>query len=533
MKRLLVLFALLVIFGSLLAPLGAPVQATTNTYTITVQVDQTIRNISPLMLGSNLPAWLGQARFEDQDFRRRARHSGIKYLRIPGGSWSNFYGWLSCERRTYQVGNAHPCGEDGWDISSWIARPTDFINFLRAVNMKAIYVVNVNVSAQEAAALVAFFNGSVSDSRPIGIDRYGQDWKTVGYWAQLRADHGNPEPFYIEYWEIGNEVYGAKPSRAGSECVPWGWEDAWTCDGYEYVHGDSNHDGFLTIRNAMKAVDPSILVGAVGIEDVTMYNEWGRKVLREAGSAMDYYVIHPYPYGEPPTSWTEILAKPRQHWRDLRRTLNQAFQDYAAGRNIPIAANEFNLVYFHDLDYRRQMKTAGNMLFLAESIGQAIRHGYFMFNQWNLSNGCSQATGSCYDLLLADDHYTRTPQYFAFPLWARFGSSMLQSSSTAPAYMLSVYAGRRTQKQFTVLVINKTGQPRQALIRLSRGRIATASADVVKATSLNATTVTFNNLTNIPDNLATVPSLPVQVVNGRARYTFPPYSITLLRLNTP
>ncbi len=536
MKRWIRLVFFLIVLFSFLAPPDVPAQATT-AYTITIQVDQKLLNISPLMLGSNLPAWLGQSRLEDPLFRARARNSGIKYIRIPGGSWSDIYGWLSCEQRTYQVGNAHPCGIDGWDMSSWIARPTDFINFLKATNIKGIFVINVNVSAQEAAAAVAFFNGDPSDTRPIGIDRSGQDWKTVGYWAQLRANHGNPAPFYIKYWEIGNEVYGAKPSRAGSECASWGWEDAWTCDGYKYIHGDASHDGYLTIRAAMKAVDPTILVGAVGAEDLAVYNNWGQKVLQEGGAAMDYFVIHPYPYWElppnTPQGWAQILGKPRQHLRDIRALLRQGFLDYAGGRNIPIAITEFNLAASHDMDFDRKMNTAGNLLFMAESIGQAIRHGYFMFDQWDLANGCSWSTGACYDLLVADDNYRRSPQYYAFPLWARFGSVMLKTSSNAPWSVLSVYGGRRSSKEFTLLVINKTGQSRQAVIGLSRGRITRAQADVVRAASLMTTSVTYNNQSNPPNNLASVPSLPVQVLNGKARYTFPAYSVTLLRLKIP
>ena len=57
--------------------------------------------------------------------------------------------------------------------------------------------------------------------RSIGVDSKGTDWKTVGYWATLRAaaplptDDGeqlprisHPAPFGIKYWEIGNELYG-------------------------------------------------------------------------------------------------------------------------------------------------------------------------------------------------------------------------------------------------------------------------------------------------------------------------------------
>jgi hypothetical protein len=109
------------------------------------------------------------------------------------------------------------------------------------------------------------------------------------------------------------------------------------------------------------------------------------------------------------------------------------------GRVVPIVASEYNLVASHDQDRSRMMTLAGslggccsptvslcylfafpscfsplvqthcayymccglagNMLFVAETIGQQILAGVTAANQWDLTNGCSQATGSCYDLL--------------------------------------------------------------------------------------------------------------------------------------
>jgi alpha-L-arabinofuranosidase len=534
-KTVRFVFVLLVILGCT-APVPQSAQAAT-VYNFTIHPGQTIANVSPLMLGSNAPSWLGD-RYTNTTFRDRTKFSGLKYLRIPGGSWSDMYGWLGCETRTFKVGQSYQCGGDGEDWSSWVTRPTDYINFLQATNTQAIYIVNINASAQESAALVAFFNGDPSDTRVIGVDRYGQDWLTVGHWAQLRVDDGNIQPFYIKYWDAGNEVYGATQAAGGSGCETYGWENAWTCDGAAYVNGDANHDGYLQIRAAMQAVDPTILVGAVGIEDPTLYNNWSNKVIQEAGAVMDYFIVHPYTYGTPPANtsrgWAQILASPRQTWPAIHATLQAAFDTYAGGRQIPIAANEFNLVYSQDLDQQRMMKTAGNMLFLSESIGQAISNGYFMFDQWSLSNGCSDVTHTCYDLLLADNNFARSPQYYAFPFWSRFGGTMLALDSDADTSRLSAYAGQRDAQTFTLLVINKSSTTIKARVHFSDSRMVTGGkADVIRATSLNSTSVTFNNRTSIPNDLSTIPSLILPLTAGTASYSFPPYSITLLYMTAP
>lgn len=133
--------------------------------------------------------------------------------------------------------------------------------------------VNMNGTAQEAAALVAYFNGEVDDERPIGMDARGRDWGKVSDWAALRRENGNPEPLPIQYVEVGNEIYGGK---AGKDCAPWGWEDVWTCDGTEYVNGigsgAARRDGYRAFRDAMRAVDPTIQVGAVGVAALDALN---------------------------------------------------------------------------------------------------------------------------------------------------------------------------------------------------------------------------------------------------------------------
>ena len=112
----------------------------------------------------------------------------------------------------------------------------------------------------------------------IGIDVRGRDWGRVSDWAQLRRDNGNPDPLPIRYWEIGNEIYGGREGM-GTDCSALGWEEVWTCDGREYVlgigEGNGRREGFLDFQAAMKKVDPTILVGAVGVYPVQRLERLG------------------------------------------------------------------------------------------------------------------------------------------------------------------------------------------------------------------------------------------------------------------
>jgi len=243
-------------------------------YTATIQIEAStaLTPFSPFMLGSNLPAWLEAWRLNNPTFRARTKASGLRLLRLPGGSWSNTYGWLSCELGADQPG-AQPCDEN-WE--TWAAKPSDFIAFLKATEVEGLWVVNPNSTAKEAAALVAFFNGHVTDTRSIGVDIRGTDWYTVGHWAALRASKGYTDPVPIRFWEFGNEVYASRADYASPSsqalCQGGGavWEKTWTCDGAEYVHGaiSGTHafEGYLAFRQAMQAVDPSIRLIAAGFE---------------------------------------------------------------------------------------------------------------------------------------------------------------------------------------------------------------------------------------------------------------------------
>jgi len=501
------------------------------TGTIQINASGVVTTIDSRVLGTNLPAWLGSARFADATFRARTIASGVSVLRMPGGSWSNTYGWLSCEMGANQPG-ALACGS-GWE--SWASKPTDFLNFVKATGKQGMWIVSPNATAQESAAVVAFFNATTTDSTAIGVDLHGTNWNTAGHWAQLRASHGNPDPLGIKLWAVGNEVYGGKPG-SGAQCQSWGWEEVWTCDGTEYVNGISGHAGYTTIRNAMRAVDPTIQVGAVGIYPSADYANWGNEVIAEAGSFMDFYDIHPYAYVNLPATMAEALAQPHSAWRAIRNDLQSSFTTNAAGRQIPIGVTEYNIVAVQDNDPGLWMTRAVNALFIADTIGQMIQKGVTMANQWDLANGRA-GNGTEYGLMHHDNGWYRSPQYYVFPLWARFGNQMLSASSSLnPATYLSVYAGRIDANTVSLLAINKTGTPITTTIAVNGAggalNISGGSVDRVQANALTDQSVTFNGVSNPSDDLSGAPATALGSSGNVISYIFAPNSITLLRLQT-
>lgn len=524
-------------------PAAAPTAAPTALPQPTSDVPATIRfdisgpsiSVDQRILGTNLPAWLGPGRVEDEIFIGETIMAGVSVIRIPGGSWSNGYDWLACETGVSITGDDEACRSWHWGLS-----PTDFINFIKATDTEAMYTVNQNGTSKEAAALVAFFNGSVDDDTVIGVDLRGNDWGKVSDWAQLRANNGNPEPLPVKYWEIGNEIYGGE-SGMGKDCLDWGWEDVWTCDGTEYVmglgEGADRGEGFLEFYDEMKKVDPSIMIGAVGIpygnspDYWKNWTDWGNEVIAAAGDVMDFYIIHQYGYLDPPESYEEALGQPQIVWDEIMADLEESFDKHAAGRRIPVAVTEYNSFSVEDRDTGQFMTRAVNMLFMADTLGQMMENGFAMANQWDLAN-IPAWNGTDYGMIHADT-YGRYPQYYTFALWSQFGNVMFPVESEHDAgEELSVYAGMTEAGTISIFAINKTSEPIDTTILIEglTAPVAAAAANVVQAESWDSQIVTLNGVENPVVDFSDAPPLPLDSLTNPLSYQFEPYSITLLQV---
>ena len=468
------------------------------------------------LLGSNMPAWVGPAKLADASFQQRIKDLGTTVVRMPGGSWSSSYDWLACE-------NGEGCA---WTFA---ARPSDYVGFLAATDLVGMWTVNFNSTAQSAAALVAFFNGAVTDQHVIGPDRSGTDWGTVGDWATLRASHGHIDAQPVKYWEIGNEVYGAKPD-AGPQCASFGWEDVWTCDGAAYVSGDDEHDGYLEFAAAMRAVDPTILVGAVGIGgDQAEWSGFGEKVIAGTEGSLDFYVVHDYGFGDTPSD-EDALKRPVEAWpRTLAGPLEELAKAESDGE-VPIAITEYNMFLYADGDKTAMMSHAIDALYMADTIGQMAGNGAQIANQWNIINGPG-STGSDYGLLDPDSSEPM-PQFYALALWSRFEDQFVPCSvGFDAATALDAFCGRDDSGALSVLAINKTGDPIDSSIDVPGAVSYQASADVAAAPALDSTTMVYNGSATGDSHLENFPGRDLGSTEaGVLRATFDPYSITLLRL---
>ncbi len=257
--------------------------------------------------------------------------AGITNLRVPGNNGiDSLYHWSTGKITNPYTDDRAPA----FPAEKMFPAVVPVIDKLGTAIVSVNYGTNLDGSGggepAEAAAWVAYANGNTLSTQPIGKDSAGNDWKTVGFWATLRAskplptDDGynhlriaHPDPLGIMLWTVGNEPwnngfynqartvgsdadnsgkFGQSPSpeadlHAGK--VPnskeWGRHQ-----GNAKVGPVAYGEAVVQYAKAMKAVDPKILVGAFVIQPpyVTgadqLGKNWNAGVLKAACASMDF-----------------------------------------------------------------------------------------------------------------------------------------------------------------------------------------------------------------------------------------------------
>jgi hypothetical protein len=450
---------------------------------VSLNATQSVRIADARHFGVNLAIWDGT--YEPNNYATTAallNEMGCTTVRMPGGSLSDEYHWSS----NTTLSNA-------WQ---WQTSFAEFMRVATNVNAQAFVTVNYGSgSPQEAAAWVAYANGDAAlygtpGDITIGVDPGGRDWRTAGYWARLRSltAASNPDnqfdflamgrsaPLGIRNWEIGNECYGT-------------WErdtNALPNHAYTYAIRATNYIAL------MKAIDPTIKVGVVGVPGESAYangytdhparnprtgqTNYGwtpvlLTTLKNVGVTPDFLVHHHYPQWTDPNN---VVASPDNdvtllqstgNWASDAANLRQQISDYfgSAGTNIELVVTENN----SDAGQQgRQSTSLVNGLYYADSLSQLLKTEFKGFVWWDLRNGTDTAGffgSNIYgwrtygDLGMINGLNTRHPTFYAAKLmqwFARPGDKIL--NPTTDYNFLSAYAARRANGSITLLVLNKS-----------------------------------------------------------------------------
>jgi alpha-L-arabinofuranosidase len=511
---------------------------------LSVNAGQPVRAVDARWFAVNTAIW--DSNFDTPATISLLQEMDARLLRFPGGSLSDEYHWVTDTKTT-----------NTW---RWVTSFANFIHVATNVGAQAVITVNYGTgSTNEAAAWVAYANGSTTNTLALGVDPLGANWQTVGYWAALRAaaplahDDGKnflrlsrSAPLGFKYWEIGNECHGTW--ETDSNTLP---HDPWT-------YAVRARDYF----QLMKAVDPAIKVGvvvtpgedssangytnhpAVNLRTGKSHNGWTPVVmttLKGLGVTPDFAIHHVYP------EWTDdknpagsndndrTLLQCSTNWAGYATGLRQQISDYcgAAGTNLELVCTENN----SDSGAQgRQSTSLVNGLYYADSFGQLAQTEFNALVWWDLRNGTDtsgffdeaiygwRAYG---DLGMINGPSTRHPTFYAAKLMhalAQPGDSIL--GATSDYVLLSAYAARRASGALAVLVLNKDSTT-AFNARVALNGFAPAPTATVLSYGIPQDEAARTNGTLQAQDIATN---SFTGVGGTFNYSFPALSLTLLTL---
>ena len=235
------------------------------------------------------------------------------FIRWPGGNVAQDYHW--------QWGIGPRDLRPVWVNASWSNAPEpndlgtdEYLALCSRLHTEPSITVNVNgagATAEEAAAWVEYTNGPATS-------KYGK----------MRAANGHPAPYAVKQWELGNEVFG-------------NWVRG---------HADAETYARAAVRyaQAMRAVDPTIKLVAVGQGLGKNRDTWNSAVLKIAGPVIDFLAVHDYTSQSSNAGSKDPRAKMIGRAGEFEagyRHTGELIAKLAPGHDIRQIVNEWNLFY--------------------------------------------------------------------------------------------------------------------------------------------------------------------------------------------
>ncbi|HYQ00559.1 MAG TPA: hypothetical protein VER96_17900 [Polyangiaceae bacterium] len=426
--------------------------------TASVDVRTSLGVLSSIAVGVNAAAW--DNNLIDRGVPDLLEDAGIQVMRYPGGSTSDNYHWLSNTPDDPNQGGTDPT-----------ANFDAYMSVVKRAGARPMITVNYGSGTPEEAA----------------------DW--VRYANRGCRHYDGPVPTYpgaspnghdydIRYWEIGNELYGNGTYGA-----------TWEVD--HKPHDPTTYaNGVVSYSAAMKAVDPSIRIGAVltapgnwpdGQTNDASPKPWNDTVLPIACNAIDFVIIHWYAQGPTGESDAALLASPQNGQatpvsytpsiKDMMATLKGELAQYCGARAsaIQVMVTETNSVSYNP---GKQTTSLTNALFLSDQVMTWLENGVSNVDWWAIHNSPfdGNADPSLYGNYEFGDYgvlsrglttsngaveppaETPFPSYYGLQMLSYLGhearSQSLAASSSTP--LVSIHAVKQANGKIHVLLINKS-----------------------------------------------------------------------------
>lgn len=284
--------------------------------TITFSKNQTVGKADKMIYGQFLEHFHRQvyggifdpsSKFADEDgFRTDVldamRKIKVPVIRWPGGCYVSAYDWH------YGVGKERVATFDkAWRVEEPNTFGTDeFVKMCRKIGCEPFICTNAGTgTAEEMSNWVEYCN-----------------LRNEGRFAKERIANGNPEPYNVKYWSVGNENWG----------------------GHEIGSKDAQEWGRLVIESGkmMQRVDPTIELSAAAIGWV----DWNFNLLKTAGRILNWISIHSYWHGSADGLSTDpyenCMARTGRSLVDQLDKTRGMLQAFGLERQIRVAYDEWN-----------------------------------------------------------------------------------------------------------------------------------------------------------------------------------------------
>ena len=397
---------------------------------ITVDTERVIGSVNPLFFGVNALFWIeDDAARADGKIGKYLKEMPCRLMRYPGGEVADNFHW----RTNLLDSNRDFPKEEGPDELEF----DEFMAWLAEIGAEPILVVNLESG---------FLRGDVE----AGV-REAAEW--VRY-ANVEKGYG------VRYWEIGNES-DLKGTR-------------YPLTSREYA------DALVRFSKAMKAVDPSIKIGALGPRDTqhsTYLDQlspdelaafrnlpkgkrkgpisdllngralrevsWWDTVTEIAKGHFDFAIIHQY---SSPHTYEAFVQNPITEGEAVA-TLHRYFEK-RLGQRIPIALTEWNT------NKGSKARGIGKAMMLSEKIIGYLEGGVDMACFWPLRFGGTEWSPRA---MLEMETNERRPEYDVMQLYASNVGARLVAHESSNSHV-RVLASREDERM-ALFLVNKSPEP--------------------------------------------------------------------------
>ncbi len=272
--------------------------------------------------------------------------------------------------------------------------------------------------------------GIISCEPSIQVRLYGgtpeQAAEMVEY-VNIEKDYG------VDYWYIGNE--------------PNLYPEDYTVE--------DHITEWRAIAEAMLEVDPDItLIGP----DLSQYADnaaatpkdangadWMEAFLTANGDLVDIVSVHRYPFPQNNEITTiDDLRNNSSEWDTIIPFLREQVNELT-GEDKPLAITEINSHWSNILGGEASADSYFHAIWMADVLGRMIKNQVSIVTYFEFYGAPDRSFGLI-------DRYAVRPTYYAYQLYSKFGSRLVESSSED--LLVSIYAGLTEDGDLTLMVVN-------------------------------------------------------------------------------